>query len=796
MRCASCQHENPAAARFCQECGGRLRSACGGCGTELPPAAKFCHECGRRVGAEAAASAPAPEPAQRSFAGGRYELRELLGEGARKRVHLAWDARLEREVALSLIKTEGLDEAGRLRARREAQAMARLGDHPNIGTVHDIGDEDGQLYIVSEYMPGGDLEQALREAGEERRLGGDEAVRIATQLCHALEHAHGRGVIHRDVKPGNVWLGGDGTVKLGDFGLAVSTDRSRITHEGMMVGTAAYMAPEQALGRAPDARSDLYALGATLYEMLTGRPPFLGDDAVAIISQHLHTPPVSPSWHNREIPQRLEKLVLELLEKDPERRPADAAAVGERLAQATAPSTERVEPSEPPSANPLDRLASGVFVGREAELEALRAGLDAALSGRGQVLLLVGEPGIGKTRTSEELATYARLRGAQVLWGRCYEGEGAPAYWPWMQIIRAYVHEHDPQALLSEMGTGAADIAEVVSEVRQRLPGLPTPPKLDPDQARFRLFDSISSFLRNASQQSPLVLVLDDLHWADKPSLLFLQFLARELEGARLLLLATYRDVEVGRQHPLEQTLAELARAERADRVLLRGLGEDDVARFLELSAGRTPVAPLVEAVYRETEGNPFFVHEVVRLLQSDGRLDHPEQVVSWSVEIPQGVRQVVGRRLDALGEACNRVLTVASVTGREFELRVLARAAEIPEDETLELLEEAEDARIVASVEGAPGASASPTRWCGRPSTTRCAPPAGCGCTGASPRCSRSATPDVSSPTWPSSPTTTARRPRAATWPRRWPMPSKPPAAPSTRWPSRRRRTTSTGRC
>jgi class 3 adenylate cyclase len=656
------------------------------------------------MGAEAPASPPAPAPTQGSFAGGRYELREMLGEGARKRVHLAWDTRLEREVALSLIKTEGLDEAGQLRARREAQAMARLGDHPNIGTVHDIGEEDGQLYIVSEYMPGGDLEQLLREAGEERRLACDEAVRIATQLCCALEHAHGRGVIHRDVKPGNVWLGGDGTAKLGDFGLAVSTDRSRITHEGMMVGTAAYMAPEQALGRAPDARSDLYALGATLYEMLTGRPPFLGDDAVAIISQHLHTPPVAPTWHNREIPQRLEKLVLELLEKDPDRRPANAAAVGERLAGATAPSAERVQPSEPPSANPLDRLASGVFVGREAELEALRAGLDGALSGRGQVLLLVGEPGIGKTRTSEELATYARLRGAQVLWGRCYEGEGAPAYWPWMQIIRAYVHEHDPQALLSEMGTGAADIAEVVSEVRQRLPGLPTPPKLDPDQARFRLFDSISSFLRNASQQGPLVLVLDDLHWADKPSLLFLQFLARELEGARLLLLATYRDVEVGRQHPLEQTLAELARAERADRVLLRGLSEDDVARFLELSSGRTPVAPLVEAVYRETEGNPFFVHEVVRLLQSDGRLEHPEQVASWSVEIPQGVRQVVGRRLDGLGDACNRVLTVASVMGREFELRVLARAAELPEDETIELLEEAEAARIVAPVEGAPG--------------------------------------------------------------------------------------------
>ncbi len=682
-----------------------MQAACSGCGAVLPPTAKFCHECGQRSAEPPTPeSQPVVEAPQASFAAGRYQVAQLLGEGARKRVYLARDTRLEREVALSIIKADGLDDAGRMRVRREAQAMARLGDHPNVGTVHDIVEEDGQLYIVSEYMAGGDLDQVLDEAADKRRIAIGEAVRIATELCCALEHAHAHGVVHRDVKPGNVWLSRDGAVKLGDFGLAVSTDRTRLTHEGMMVGTAAYMAPEQALGRAADARSDLYALGATLYEMLTGRPPFLGDDAVSIISQHIHTPPVAPTWHNPKVSERIEAVVLAMLEKDPDKRPQTATDVREQLARATSASAESARADEPSDANPLDRLASGVFVGREAELETLRAGVDQSLSGHGRILLLVGEPGIGKTRTSEELATYAKLRGAQVLWGRCFEGEGAPAFWPWMQIIRAFVHERDPQTLLSEMGTGAAEIAEVVSEVRERLPGLPEPPKLDPDQARFRLFDSITGFLRNASRQTPLMVVLDDLHWADKPSLLLLQFLARELGEARLLILGTYRDVEVGRQHPLEQTLAELARAQRADRVLLRGLTEDDVLRFVSLSAGKTPPAALVEAVYRETEGNPFFVHEVVRLLQSDGRLEHPESVESWSVEIPQGVRQVIGRRLDALGEDANAVLTVASIIGREFELRALARAADRSEDETLELLEAAEEARIIAPIEGASG--------------------------------------------------------------------------------------------
>ena len=146
-------------------------------------------------------------------------------------------------------------------------------------------------------------------------------------------------------------------------------------------------------------------------------------------------------------------------------------------------------------ANPLDRLAGGIFVGRESEIGELRRAVDDALAGQGRLVLLAGEPGIGKTRTASELGTYARVRGFQVLWGRCYETGGAPAYWPWVQIIRAYLHDRDAQHVRSEMGTGAADIAQVVSEVRERLPDLPQPPALEPEQARFRLFDSITAFL-------------------------------------------------------------------------------------------------------------------------------------------------------------------------------------------------------------------------------------------------------------------------------------------------------------
>jgi serine/threonine-protein kinase len=208
-----------------------------------------------------------------------------------------------------------------------------------------------------------------------------------------------------------VWLASDGAAKLGDFGLAVSLQDTRLSAEGIMVGTVAYMSPEQALGRPPDRRADLYSLGVMLYEMVTGRVPFQGDDAVAVVTQHINTPPVAPSWHNAKVPRALEALILRLLAKAPEERPETAAAVRRIASEIATAAVPAAEPVIAP-ANPLDGLAAGVFVGRAQEVDVLRSALDDVLGGSGRLVLLVGEAGIGKTRTAEELTTYARLRNA------------------------------------------------------------------------------------------------------------------------------------------------------------------------------------------------------------------------------------------------------------------------------------------------------------------------------------------------------------------------------------------------
>jgi class 3 adenylate cyclase/tRNA A-37 threonylcarbamoyl transferase component Bud32 len=638
-----------------------------------------------------------------AFAAGRYLVRRVLGEGAEKRVYLAHDVALERDVAVAVLRTSGLDETRLARLRREARAMARLGDHAHIVTVYDFGEENGQIYIVSQHMAGGSVEDLLQRA-EDRRLPMEDAVRLTTEVCRALDHAHRHGVIHRDVKPSNVWLTQEGTAKLGDFGLAAMLDLPRLTAEGVMVGTVVFMAPEQAMGRPPDARSDLYALGAMLYELVTGRPPFLGDNALAVISQHINTPPVAPSVYNPEISPALEALVLRLLGKVPEDRPESAAAVEQILAAisaGTAPRGARTSVREP---NPLERLAGGTFVGRERELTELQAGVDDAISGRGRLLLLAGEPGIGKTRTAEELVTYARLRGARALWGRCYEGEGAPPYWPWVQIIRSYIQDRDTEILRADLGSGAVDVAQIVPEVRERFPQLPRVTPQEPEQARFRLFDTVSTFLKKIARAEPIVLVLDDLHSADKPSLLLLQFLASQLAGARLAIVGTYRDAEVGRRHPLSSMLGDVARQDVSRRIFLRGLTKADVARFIEVTANVKPPAALATAVYTETEGNPLFVGEVVRLLASEGYLERPDTVQSWRLDIPQSIRDVIRRRLDRLSPECNEILTTAAVMGREFGLDLLEQVSALAGDQLLDVLDEAAGARIIVEMPRLPG--------------------------------------------------------------------------------------------
>ncbi len=337
---------------------------------------------------------------------------------------------------------------------------------------------------------------------------------------------------------------------------------------------------------------------------------------------------------------------------------------------------------------------SSLFVGRQQEMARLTKALASARDGRGQVMLLAGSGGIGKTRLAQQMANSAERDGVPVLWGRCLEEPGAPPYWPWRQLIRSYLRGSGDPDPVRTLGAGLADIASIVPELAERFsPQQPDAEAGDTAQMRFRLFDAVAGFWRRAAQRVPHMLIFEDLHWADATSLRLFAFLAAELEDSAIFLIGTYRDTELSRQHPLSETLAELARLSVFHRIELAGLSGRETEEFMAAASGSAASASFVSAIYARTEGHPLFLEETLRYMmetrapQAYGSVADEPRLLT----IPTGVREVIGKRLNRLSVPAGRLLSIAACIGRTFDLDVLVQLeADKSEDEVLLALEEA----------------------------------------------------------------------------------------------------------
>jgi DNA-binding SARP family transcriptional activator/tetratricopeptide (TPR) repeat protein len=341
------------------------------------------------------------------------------------------------------------------------------------------------------------------------------------------------------------------------------------------------------------------------------------------------------------------------------------------------------------------------FVGRVGERDRLVAAWDNAVRGRRSVVLVSGEPGIGKTRLAAEHARAVAAHGATVLWGRCDEDLGFP-YQPFLEPLRTYVRACSTEVLGALAGSGAADLARVVPEVADRL-GLVVPVRAEPEADRYFMFEAVSAFLSAATASSPMLIVLDDLHWAGKPSLLLLRHLIRSSAPMAVMILGTYRDTELDRSHPLAEILADLRRDPAVERLVLRGLAHADVAHLLEATTGGeldAGASDLAAAVHHETGGNPFFVGEMLRHLVETGTIASADGTtrlqVNHGLGLPEGLREVITRRLSRLSPAANRALTVASVVGPTFSLRLIEAIGDTDPDELLDSLDEAVTAQVL----------------------------------------------------------------------------------------------------
>lgn len=339
------------------------------------------------------------------------------------------------------------------------------------------------------------------------------------------------------------------------------------------------------------------------------------------------------------------------------------------------------------------------FVGRLEELAEMRRAVEALPAGGGSLFLLTGEPGIGKTRLGEELGASAAGTGVRVLWGRCHEAEGRPPYWPWAQVVQACAPIFDPARLAESLTPDALPLAELVPELRPHLEhALPLAPAADPEAARFRLFQALASLLRRVAAAQPLLLVLDDLHWADLPSLRMLEFLAHELRELPIVVVGTFREVEVRRSVAVADIIDRLAR--RGRRLSLAGFTVEEVSRFVEGTAGQRVPEAMAQRLRRETEGNPFFLDEIARQFRGAGWW----LPSSSGLPVSQGVHGAIRQRLAPLPEATRALLAAAAVVGREFELPLVEAATGTPRALLLEQLAPAVDIEILSPIQDRPG--------------------------------------------------------------------------------------------
>jgi adenylate cyclase len=678
-----------------------------------------------------------------------YKLIERIGEGGFGVVYRAEQPAVDREVAIKVILPEFADHPEFVRRfEAEARMVAKL-EHPHIVPLYDYWRDDEGAFLVMRWLRGGSLRDALESGSLDVEAVGE----LLDHITDALSLAHEHGVIHRDLKPENILLDEAGNAYLTDFGIAKDVAGEGLTQTGKIVGSADYLAPEQAKGEPVTPKTDIYALGVLLYEILTGEHPFPGLTAIQTLQKHLNDPLPSIQITRPELPTDFDDIIQTATAKDPESRYTTAlefkGAYDQVLTIAKDLPEHLVETELPAFLREEERVREverPVFVARDKEIARLEDFLELAVSGQGQVLFVTGGAGRGKTALIDELCRQAQEKHTElvVAKGNCnaHTGVGDP-----------YLPFRDVMAMLTgdvEAGWAAGDITrdhavrlwtllpQMVDAILDRgaslidvfVPGdtvFINAKTAAPDQAnRLRrlkelvdrkktgtseleqslLFEQFTSVIQTLARTHPLVLVLDDMQWADHASLDLMFHIGRRIKGHPILMLSAYRPDEValgrgGERHPLEGVVNELKRI-YGDVVI--DLSQDEEVQggeFIEAYLDTEPNSLSSEfraALKEHTGGHPLFTIELLRAMQERGDLirdadglwvEGPD--LAWD-QLPARVEAVIEERLGRLEGDLRELLSVASVEGEDFTAQVVARVQEIKERKLLrELSQELE---------------------------------------------------------------------------------------------------------
>lgn len=671
-----------------------------------------------------------------------YKILEKLGGGGMGIIYKAQDLNLDRLVALKFLPpTFYQDDEAKQRFINEAKAASSL-QHQNICTIHEIdAADDGQLFICMDCYDG----ETLKSKIENGSLDNIETIKIIIQIAEGLNKAHQKGIVHRDIKPANIFITNEGIVKILDFGLARSFGKAQMTEIESTTGTCNYMSPEQALGEEIDQRTDIWALGIVMYEMLTGKLPFDAQYDQAIIYSILNKE-LELDQLNSQLPDGFSPIIFKCLKKDKNERYQQLEELISELIEVKKDSSiiySALQPKLPAFLSKSSREIISdktILVAREQELEKLGRFLDSALSGQGQLAFVTGESGAGKTALVEKFTKHAQKLNNDliVINGKCnaHTGFGDP-YFPFIELlnlltgdveskfktgvisrehalrlwnltpltIRAIL-EHGTELIniftngaslvsrASEYWAGNLDwLVELKKLVKQKA-SLP----VDLTVQQRNIFEQYTRVIKSISEEKPLLIVLDDLQWIDAGSANLLFHIARQIKGSRILIIGIFRKTEIaierdGKRHPLESFFNELKRDYGEIEIDLDKLhGQKFVDAYLDVEPNKLG-DKFRKTFFLQTKGHPLFTVELFREMKEHAMIVRDQagrwiegKTFDWN-RLPTRVDAVINERINRLTENMRNILLIASIEGEEFTAEVVIRQLNIDEKELIGIL-------------------------------------------------------------------------------------------------------------
>ncbi|MFN8670639.1 MAG: SpoIIE family protein phosphatase [Candidatus Sericytochromatia bacterium] len=612
----------------------------------------------------------------------RYVVIKKLGEGGMGAVYQVEDTLTKETVAFKILSKQLADSPETiLQFKQEFRVMNKL-KHPNTINVFDYGImPDKSPYLTMEVVPGYELNDLKNPDYK-------EICRILLQVCQALSFIHSRLLVHCDIKPQNIRIKEpSNTVKVMDFGLM---NQLGLRSSGQITGTVDYLPPEIPTGGVINASSDLYSVGVVAYEMVTGKLPFQGASVLEVIRAHINNPVESPKKYKEDIPEKLEQIILKLLEKNQNDRYKEASEVIKDLSELIGEEivSETIEQKR-------SYLSSSVLVGRDKELKTLESGLDSVIKGNSKAVFIGAPAGVGKSRLVQEFKLQVQLAEYPFLTGRCFE-QGMSAYKPVADALRQVLSLTSKEELQKYGNV----LVKIFPELKEK--GYEPLENIAGIGEKLRLFDTITSWLTDVSNRETLVVFIDDLHWIDQASIDLLNTCIRDLRKSKIMFTGTFRDDEVPVGHPMWQTVDE----ELTSVVKLEPFSNEDIKELIKAMLGSVQLTgEFVEKVKNATGGNAFFISEVMRYLVEEnilqikyGTWNIPTDYSSW--ELPTSIEATVTRRLNTLGEKAMELIRLAAVAGRKLRLSLFKAVSNWEEEDIFSSIDELIERQFLNHIE------------------------------------------------------------------------------------------------